>query len=96
MKITIDTENKTLTLLEEIDLLDLVLFVEGIANISDWKIIPYVKEKMSYIGVPYKEPVITPSPFTQPWTQPWYDTPYKVTCSTTSLNGLLNQSSCCK
>lgn len=93
MKITIDTENKTLTLLEEIDLLDLVLFVEGIADISDWKVIPYTKTVTRIDYVPYAQPYV------QPYIQPYrYDTgyPYKVTCTTGSLNGLLNQSSCCK
>lgn len=80
MKITIDTKNKTLTLLEEVELRDLMLFLSGIQELEGWKIIPFVKENTNYIGIPYKEP----EPYVYPWpsypSDPIYS-PYIVTCN---------------
>lgn len=43
MKLTIDTKEKTITLLEQVEIIDLVLFLEGM-NIAEWKIIPHVEQ----------------------------------------------------
>ena len=60
MKLTIDTKEKTITLLEQVEIIDLVLFLEGM-NIAEWKIIPHVEQ------IPYTwHPPIWEQPYTQP------------------------------
>ncbi len=90
MKITIDTAKKTITLLEQIDLVELILFLEG-ENIAQWKIIPHTVTKTEYVTVPYyPQPLKTNFPYVVDF--PKYD--YTVITSSTSCassNDLLNK-----
>lgn len=68
MKLTIDTVNKTIIVLERIKLEDLISYIKE-HEMEDWSIEP---EDYAHTYIPYVQPV---SP---------YEPPYYVTCTTTN------------
>lgn len=92
MRVELDTKNKTISFLEDVSVEDLVDFLNGFDDPSEWKIKKTVTEEVSIPWTPlpvnpYPEPLPWQPYNPQPWTQPIiYDAPFKtdnpnITCT---------------
>lgn len=73
MKLEIDTNKKTITILEEVPLSEVLLFIQQF-NTEGYKVLP--DKSIDKIQVTRLTPIIPPYPLSDPYN------PYQVTCNT--------------
>ena len=81
MKVEIDTNNKTIKVLEECKIMDLLNTFRDLDNYREYKIIP--NTIINTIKIKDSKPLEWVQPYTQPWTNPYYpfpQNPFKITC----------------
>lgn len=84
MKFTLDTQNKTITLLEEISL-DELIALHADYKLQGYKVIPNIVSYINYQYTPYVYPTYTPwQKPTNPWNPITITSPYVITGGATS------------
>lgn len=78
MKVKIDTQAKTIEILEPISFSELQSLFEMVKGTDDYKLIPSKEEDTAQLLTPL--PYYPTYPINTPSTSPWFHPPFTITC----------------